>query len=113
MFFVDGIVQDVSGEFAFVLFQVGEDLLGEFFSGGGQGSFAWRQSHAGEGVFITDRQIGGDDGTLAGARQLLGILAGFRVHVLVNGGEAAEKKIADVGEDGSAAGEICPLARSL
>jgi hypothetical protein len=38
--FVDGIVQDVSGELAFVLFEVGEDLLGEFFSGGGQRSFA-------------------------------------------------------------------------
>jgi hypothetical protein len=30
--FVDGIVQDVSGELAFVLLQVGEDLLGEFFA---------------------------------------------------------------------------------
>jgi hypothetical protein len=62
--FVYGIVQDVSGEFAFVLLEVGEDLLSEFFSGGGHRSFAWGQDHAGEGVLIADGEIGGNDGTL-------------------------------------------------
>jgi hypothetical protein len=39
MCLVDGIVQDVSGEFAFVLFQMGEDLLGEFFLVAGIGGW--------------------------------------------------------------------------
>ena len=101
---VVGIFQDVVWEAMFLLLQAGEDLLGEFGAGFRERSFAGGQGHAGQGFLIADGETGRIDGALAGARQLRGVLAGFGVLVLIDGGEAAEEKIADVGEDGSAAG---------
>lgn len=47
---VEGILQDVIGEVAFVLFEVRKDLLGEFFSGDGHGSSAWGERRFDSGV---------------------------------------------------------------
>jgi hypothetical protein len=109
------------------LLQTGEDLLREFLAGGRQRSLAWGKRGFDASVFgrwsesyrfAVDGELGDEFLLRCGSLRGLGsfrhrVFAGIGVAIVVDGGEAAKKQRADVGESGSAAGRDASAGEEL